>query len=234
MKKHSNFHSHASKRGVRGGQNGFTLFEVMVAMGILAISLVAIFNVQGSSILAASRSKFITAASLLARSKLVDIEQELTETGFSDFAEEMEGDFSEEGWPEFSWHAQISKVKIPVPGSMPGEENNAYASMMQGYASMMTDMISNALRECNLTVFWGDRNNMQELTISTHFIEFGRSNMLEAAIGTGNDNATDSDDKTTTSGGETQANDPKQKFNKAKGKLEGKSQFNGLFKSKGK
>jgi len=159
--------------------------EVMVAIGILAVSLVAIFNVQGSSIAIASRVKFLTAATLLARSKVVDIEQQLMEEGFSDFAEEMNGDFSEEGWPQFRWYAKISKVKIPVPASMPGddENTNAYAGMMQGYASMITDLISNALRECNLTVEWGEGDNTEKVALSTHFIEFGRAAMLETPVG---------------------------------------------------
>ncbi len=164
------------------GGAGFTLMEVMVAIGILAISLVAIFNVQGSSIMAANRVKNATVAILLARSKMVDIERELIEEGFSDFAENMEGDFEEEGWPDFKWVAEISKVKFPIPSNMPGssEGNNTYASMMSGYSSMLTDMIGNALRECNLTVTWGGEDEFDNVKISTHFIELGRAGQLEA------------------------------------------------------
>ncbi len=162
---------------------GFTLIEVMVAISILAISLVAIINVQASSIHSASRVKFMTVGTLLARSKIVDIEQELMEQGFSDFAEELDGNFEEEGWPDFRWRATISKVRIPVPTSMPGQEDNPYASMLSGYSSMLTDMIANALRECIITVEWGDGGDLEELSIATHFIETGRATMLQTTVG---------------------------------------------------
>lgn len=173
-------------RPSRRSPGGFTLMEVMIAIGILAISLTAIFSVQASSIQTAGRLKHYTVATLLAQSKMVDIEQELMREGFSDFAEEMNGDFSEEGWPEISWRASITKVRIPVPPAMPsgdGEGTNAYASMMSGYASMITDMIANALRECIVTVEWYEGRERQELSLATHFIEVGRASMLQAPIG---------------------------------------------------
>jgi general secretion pathway protein I len=166
---------------------GFTLMEVMVAIGILAISLTAIFSIQASSIQAAGRLKYITVATLLAQSKMIDIEKELTEEGFSDFAEELEGDFEEEGWPDMRWRATISKVIIPMPTGVPGqdagENTNAYASMMSGYATMITDLISNALRECIVTVEWEEGMATYSIDLATHFIEIGRAASLEATVG---------------------------------------------------
>lgn len=162
-------------------EGAFTLMEVMIAIGILAISLVAIFSVQASSITAAGRVRNLTAATLLAQSKMIDIERELMEEGFSDFAEEINGNFEEEGWPEFRWSATVAKVKIPIPTSMPGEDNSGFASLMSGYSSMITDLIGNALRECNLTIEWDEGNATHEMTLATHFIEFGRASMLESS-----------------------------------------------------
>ncbi len=168
-------------------QGGFTLMEVMVAISILAISLVSLLSVQGGSIALAGRTKYLTVATLLARSKMVDVEMELFKEGFSEFGEEMEGDFSEEGWPQFKWHADITKVKIPLPSSMPttGEDGqqNAYAGMMSGYASFITDMISNALRECTLEIMWMEGKEEQSFTVSTHFVEYARSMPTEVPVG---------------------------------------------------
>jgi len=173
-----------------GNAGGFSLMEVMVAIGILAISLVALLDVQGGSINLASRTKGITIATLLARSKMIDIERDLFKEGFSDFTEEMEGDFSEEGWPDYRWSASLTKVKIPMPSGGIGDTgsndgsgtssgsttgSNPYAGMMSGYTSFITDMISNALRECILTVSWGDGRDDQTFTVSTHFVEYSRS-----------------------------------------------------------
>ena len=55
---------------------GFTLLEVMVAMSILAMALVAVFHMQSQSISMAGESRFLTTASLLAQSKMAEIEAE--------------------------------------------------------------------------------------------------------------------------------------------------------------
>ena len=54
--------------------SGFTLMEVMIAMAILAIALVAIFQSQSQSISMSTDSRFMTTASLLAQSKMVEVE----------------------------------------------------------------------------------------------------------------------------------------------------------------
>jgi general secretion pathway protein I len=55
-------------------RKGFTLLEVMIAMAILAISLVAVFRSQSQSVSMAAESRFLTTASLLAQSKMAEIE----------------------------------------------------------------------------------------------------------------------------------------------------------------
>ena len=58
--------------------SGFTLMEVMIAMTILAIALVTIFQSQSQSISMSSDSRFMTTASLLAQSKMVELETTAT------------------------------------------------------------------------------------------------------------------------------------------------------------
>lgn len=200
MNSPSNHKTQKPSRGQR--RRGFTLIEVMVAIGVLAICFTAIFNVQASSIQAASRTKYITAATLLAHSKMVDIEQQLNVEGFSEFAEDMEGTFEEEGWPEFRWRAKILKVRIPIPSNMPGESdsnsdsssenstNNVYASMISGYSTMISDIISGALREVNLVVEWDEGADRRELSLSTHFADLARASQLQTTNSGGNTTGT--------------------------------------------
>ncbi len=164
----------------RSNRSGFTLLEVVVAIGILAISLVAIFEMQGGNIETAMRTRDITVATLLARSKMIDIEQELFEEGFTDFEESMSGTFEDEGWPEFSWEADLTKVEIPIPDSFPGADENPNAALMMGSASFITDLIKNALRECALTVTWDVGGDPRELMVTTHFIDLTKATLLES------------------------------------------------------
>lgn len=91
-------------------KDGFTLLEVMIAMAILAIALVAVFQMQSQSISMAGESRFMTTASLLAQSKMTEIE-----AGASLGNQSQKGDFapdhSEYGWTIQVTDTQIAKLK---------------------------------------------------------------------------------------------------------------------------
>lgn len=61
---------------------GFTLLEVMVAMGILAMLMGAITSTQGTSIRAAARVRNLTTATQLLPGIILDIEEEYRLDGF--------------------------------------------------------------------------------------------------------------------------------------------------------
>lgn len=85
---------------------GFTLLEVMIAMAILAIALVAVFQMQSQSISMASESRFMTTASFLAQIKMADIE-----AGASLANSSQKGDFAPE-YPEYAWATQVTDTQI--------------------------------------------------------------------------------------------------------------------------
>jgi general secretion pathway protein I len=88
-------------------RSGFTLLEVVVALAILGLSLMAIYDLNAGAVAMHAYSKKLTVATLLARSKMTDLEQELYDKGFSVDDEEKSGDFSDEGWSAFKWRAKI-------------------------------------------------------------------------------------------------------------------------------
>jgi general secretion pathway protein I len=90
---------------------GFTLLETVIALAILALALMAIFDLNSGAVANHVYTKHLTVASLLARSKMTDLEQKLYDDGFSNDDDEESGDFSEEGWPNFKWRAKIIAPK---------------------------------------------------------------------------------------------------------------------------
>jgi type II secretion system protein I len=86
---------------------GFTLLEVMVAMAILAMALVAIYQLQSQSISLAVESRFKTSAALLAQSKMAEVE---TAAILSNHTEE--GDFGPD-YPQYGWRLEISATDLP-------------------------------------------------------------------------------------------------------------------------
>jgi len=87
--------------------SGFTLMEVMIAMTILAIALVAIFQSQSQSISMSTDSRFMTTASLLAQSKMVEVEVASTLDNQS-----KDGDFGPD-YPQYIWHLEVGDTMLP-------------------------------------------------------------------------------------------------------------------------
>ena len=81
---------------------GFTLMEVMIAMAILAITLVAVFQSQSQSVSMATEVRFLTTASLLAQGKMAEIDK-------MDPREiiPMSGDFRE-NFPDYAWRVEVT------------------------------------------------------------------------------------------------------------------------------
>lgn len=90
----------------QAGKKGFTLMEVMVAMAILAIALVSIFQLQSQSISMATDSRFLTTAALLAQSKMVEVE---TQSTLSNKTES--GDFGPD-YPQYAWQLVIDDTQL--------------------------------------------------------------------------------------------------------------------------
>jgi general secretion pathway protein I len=95
-------------------QRGFTLVEVMIALAILFGALVMMLSRVTADVQSTNRAKLLSAATELARGKMFDIEEELLFKGFQDTAEDMEGDFSDDGFPRYTWKAKVEKVELPA------------------------------------------------------------------------------------------------------------------------
>jgi general secretion pathway protein I len=95
------------------GARGFTLLEVMISLAILGLALTAIVDINGTAIRTHSYSKQVTIATMLARSKMADLESQFVQEGFtSEFDQKMEGNFEDEGWESFAWEAEIIKPDL--------------------------------------------------------------------------------------------------------------------------
>lgn len=84
--------------GVRGAQAGFTLMEVMVALIVVAIALLAVYRMHSQTLFMDYQSRFDTTATLLARQKLTEMEDA---KALSELTTD-EGTFGDD-YPGYAW-----------------------------------------------------------------------------------------------------------------------------------
>jgi len=99
-------------------EHGFTLLEVMIAVAILAITLVTLLSVVTGNMRATRHARLTTTATFLARAKMVDVEDQVLENGFSTDDETAEGNFKEQGHAEFRWDSLIERVELPADAAL--------------------------------------------------------------------------------------------------------------------
>ncbi|PIR20016.1 MAG: hypothetical protein COV45_08560 [Deltaproteobacteria bacterium CG11_big_fil_rev_8_21_14_0_20_47_16] len=146
---------------------GFTLLEVLVALGILAVSITAILQMFGTSMSTSARAERVTVATMLARQKMAEqvikIDKDLLEGKFPDTTEESDGDF-DEPYQDYKWKIKMRKVEIPMP---PQDKLDAQAAIMQ----MISKQIGEAVREVKLSVIWEELNEPHDVTVTTHVVK---------------------------------------------------------------
>lgn len=138
---------------------GFTLLEVLIALAILASALTILMGTMANSGQQAVFANELTTASMLARSKMIDIEYELLEEGFTETGQRYEGDFGDEGRPDITWEAVVNPVEIPetakeqflaqVNSQLFGEQsqgalegNAAFSAMLPMLIGQLPEMIN--------------------------------------------------------------------------------------------
>jgi len=112
--------------------SGFTLLEVMIALAIIAIALVAALSSQSQSVSLANEAKFTTTVTLLAQRKIAELEAKNAEDLISDG-----GDFGED-FPGYRWESVITDLA------------------MEGF-----EEASKHVKRIGLTVSWGQDDRYQ-------------------------------------------------------------------------
>ena len=143
----------------------------MIAIGILSISLMAIFSLQSTSLVGSARARHIAISTQLARQKmaaiLIEIEQGIPKGDFPEDKEES-GNFEEQKYPEYTWKLVIKKTTIPAP---PVPEGGA--DIMATVFTMVSDELTKSTREVKLTVGWQEEEEDEQegITLTTHVVK---------------------------------------------------------------
>jgi general secretion pathway protein I len=137
----------ARHRLVRRALTAFTLLEVMMAIAILAMCLTAIFSSQGGAVRMAGRSRRLGVATLLARCKMGEIEEQVAEEGLPALFDSGTDECCEEGEVE-GYECKWEIVPVVLPETMfAPEEGAAGGGGSGGGGGTLIDQLANKKSE---------------------------------------------------------------------------------------
>jgi general secretion pathway protein I len=176
----------------RAAGRGFTLLEVMVALAILATSMLAISDVVGGALRNQVRARNLEVAALLARAKMAQVEDHYEWKGFASSDESDDGTFDEEGHPEIAWRLEITAPAGSLDGDQivravtgtdlqnllpPPDESPQLApfqaqitAVLQATVANLAANVRKGLREVRLTVTWPENGRQESFEVKTHML----------------------------------------------------------------
>jgi general secretion pathway protein I len=187
--------------GGRRGQGGFSLLEVMVALAVLAISLVLLSEITTSNVRATHHAKMTSVATFLARTKMADIENDVLYQGFVDSDQTDAGDFAAEARPEFRWTTFIEKIQLPADMAQKAQDANqdkmeaqsgnpltAMAGFMGGFMTTLIEPIrvgiEESVRRVTVRVAWDEPGRKeQSFEVVTFMTDPAKLDLAVQAIG---------------------------------------------------
>ena len=175
---------------LRNNHSGFTLLEVMIAIGVLAIGIGAILTAENNSLDVTLRAKRMTTVATLAKNTLIDTERELQGKTFDEVKTDSNGKF-DPPYSEYSWERKIKEITFPNimgPGAGGNTAGAAGGSSSGGGASdsgaagatapgiervvkVATTYLSKSSREITVTIKWIEKKEDQQFTVSQYWVD---------------------------------------------------------------
>jgi prepilin-type N-terminal cleavage/methylation domain-containing protein len=174
---------------LRLNRKGFTLIEVMIALVIISIALVALSSSQGIALNSTRKSRFVTLATVAAKNIMSEIDITSTLKGFNyvkELGEKTDGDFDAPEYKGWKWVREVKEINFPISqimksymagGGAAAEEgdntnstgsnnNDSKANSQEGQilsmvATNLETFMKQSVREVTVTVMWPVRGGQE-------------------------------------------------------------------------
>ena len=157
----------------KNSQSGFTLIEVMIAVGILAIGIGAILVAENNSLEVTIRAKRMTTVAMLAKNSLIEAERAISGKTFTEVKTEESGQF-DAPFQEFRWERKIKEIVFPNildQSKATKDEVNKIDENTARVVKIATSYLSKASREITVTIKWTDKKEEQKFVVSQYWVD---------------------------------------------------------------
>ncbi len=159
----------------RSPAGGFTLLEIMVALAILSSTLVVLLRIVTNNVRATNHAKMTTAATFLARTKMVELEDDVLYDGFIETNEFKNGTFKTDGYPQFRWETSVERIELPTNrAQQTQDEAKAASDKAKDPMAMMSGFLGGMMSTFIEPIRIGLQESVRKVTVRVVWDETGR------------------------------------------------------------
>ena len=158
---------------LKKNKSGFTLVEVLIAIAIFALSLVALTTSWYSNELKTRKARVATQAALLLEQNMAEFEMLYENENLSSLPEEESGDFGED-YPNYRWSFESQEFTMPdlSQALISSGEEQANQQMMLMIMQQMKGYFSEAIKEAKVTIYVKIRDKEARYSATTYFVDY--------------------------------------------------------------
>lgn len=161
---------------------GLSLVEVLVALVILAFSLMVTLSMSAGTQTRLRKAQLLNNVSVLLERKMVEVENEYRGKPIAEIKDEDKGVFGKE-YPQYRWEMKSQQLEIPdlsgVILAQSGVKDEMFLTMLkQGF-----DFLSKSAKEVKVSVFVKSGKKETEYSVTQYFVDYTQE--LGGALGGG-------------------------------------------------
>jgi len=159
---------------------GFTFIEVMIAMLIFTLAVLAASNIADGSVKATRDARDISRASWLLQGVMAELESKLESQGIDKACDKKkEGKFEGDN-QAFTWKTECYEIDIKLSetaSKMAKDDANESEANQENLIQKMvlnlaSEYITKSLREIHAEVYWTQGKNKRMVSATTHFVRY--------------------------------------------------------------
>ncbi|MEO0336832.1 MAG: type II secretion system protein [Pseudomonadota bacterium] len=156
-------------------QQGFTLMEVLVAIMILAGSLVVVSTSWSGNFLRVKKANLYNNVALLLESKMSEITSRYSGLRLEEIPEQESGDFGAD-YKQYRWEFKSQEFEMPdmsailVKNAGPQGADEMLLTMIK----QMQNYISQSVKEGTVTIYVKGSGSEVAFSITTYFVDYNR------------------------------------------------------------
>lgn len=183
---------------------GFTFIEVLVAMLIFVLAVLAAVSIADGSVKATREAREIAKATWLVQKVMVDLETKMETQGLDKACDKKnEGKF-EAPYEAYTWTTYCGEIDLKLSqtaaqlqaAQAKGEERENESTkedvMLKMILDTASDYISKSMRELHAEVNWTQGKQKRHVSLTTHFVRYDQQATLPGLGGVGGDGSSGS------------------------------------------